>query len=119
MPKQSSIRLWGRLLAAVPKAPRLLAAAARRAASADMDSSWSAVYLPAVAQQQGRLRKCCNRILLFSAVMFSGYVVIACSATTRVLLLAMLKVKSPASSYTRTFLHGPTLRVLGQRARLA
>jgi hypothetical protein len=39
------------LLEAVPNTPRLLAAAARRAESAAIDISWSAVYLPGEQHQ--------------------------------------------------------------------
>jgi hypothetical protein len=55
-PKHVSITLKDRLPAAVPKAPRMLAAAARLAASADMDSSWSVVYLPAGSRTPLRFR---------------------------------------------------------------
>jgi hypothetical protein len=55
-PRQSANSRSGLLLlpllpAAVPKAPRLLAAAARLAASADIDSSSSDVYLPAKGEE--------------------------------------------------------------------
>lgn len=48
-PRHSFSTLWccWRLPDALPNAPRLLAAAARLAASAAIDISWSAVYLPA------------------------------------------------------------------------